>query len=194
MHNPDAPHRVLCVEDYEPTRAVMSAELKPYSPVFAADGREALARMNADAFDAFVLDLWLPDYSGIPLCREIRDIDPHVPIVFWTVADGEELRARALRAGATAYLHKSADYTSLRAKLDELLATADERCSRAYPAAEETLAEIRARYAGTESYRSQSPEAAGESLRRLAKPRACEAFLEAGGTLSRFERWWSKAV
>ena len=194
MHNSHAPHTVLCVEDYEPTRAVMSAELKAYSPVFAADGREALARMNAEAYDAFVLDLWLPDYSGIPLCREIRDIDPHVPIVFWTVADGEELRARAVRAGATAYLHKSADYAPLRQKLDELLATADERCSRAYPAAQETLADIRTRYAGTESFRTQSAEAARESISRLAKPRTREAFLEAGGTLSRFERWWSQAV
>ena len=194
MDNPDTPYRILCVEDYEPTRAVMSAELKAFSPVFAADGREALAYMNAEAFDAFVLDLWLPDYTGIPLCREVRDIDPHVPIVFWTVAEGEELRSRALRAGATAYLHKTADYEPLRDKLAELLATADERCSRAYPAAAQALADVRTRYAGTESFRGQSADAARASVGRLAKPRAREAFLEAGGTLSRFERWWSEAV
>ena len=172
----------------------MSAELRAFSPTFAADGEEALVHMNADTFDAFVLDLWLPDYTGIPLCREIRDLDPHVPIIFWTVADGEDLRGRALRAGGTAYLHKSADYVPLRAKLGELLATADERCSRAYAAAGEVLAEFRTRYAGTESYRSQSADAARESITRLAKPRTREAFLDAGGTLSRFERWWASAI
>ena len=87
MENSNTPHTILCVEDYEPTRAVMSAALRELSPAFAADGREALTRLNAETFDAFVLDLWLPDYTGIPLCREIRDIDPHVPIVFWTIAE-----------------------------------------------------------------------------------------------------------
>ena len=187
-------HRILCVEDYEPTRAVMAAELKAFSPEFAADGREAIARMNSDAFDAFVLDLWLPDYSGIPLCREIRDLDPHVPIIFWTIAENSELRARALRAGANAYVHKSADYDSLREKLRDFVAVADERCTLARTVAEQTLAEVRERYSATESFKTQSAEAARASLERLAKPRAREAFLEAGGTLSRFERWWASAA
>src|ERR1043165_1653263 len=145
------PHKLLCVEDYEPTRAVMSAALRQYSPAFAADGREALTRLNAETFDAFVLDLWLPDYTGIPLCREIRDIDPHVPIIFWTIADGVDLRARALRAGATAYLRKTEEYEPLRDKLRELIGEADERCSLAFSAAGATLAEIKARYSATDS-------------------------------------------
>ena len=194
MNNPQTAHRILCVEDYEPTRAVMAAELKRFSPVFAADGHAALTLMNKETFDAFVLDLWLPDYTGIPLCREVRDIDPHVPIVFWTVADGEELRSRALRAGASAYLHKSADGAPLCEKLSELLASADERCSRAYAAADAALSDVKTRYAGTQSFRSQSADAARTSIARLAKPRTREAFLEAGGTLSRFERWWSHAL
>ena len=190
----EAPHRILCVEDYEPTRAVMSAALRDFSPEFAANGHEALARMNADSFDAFILDLWLPDYSGIPLCREIRDIDPHVPIVFWTIAESQDLRGRALRAGASAYIHKSADYDELRAKLRELIDAADERCQLARSAAAEALAQVTERYSGTDTFRGQSPTAARASLTRLAKPRSREAFLDAGGTLSRFERWWSSAV
>jgi DNA-binding response OmpR family regulator len=182
------------VEDYEPTRAVMASALREYSPAFAADGREALARLNAETFDAFVLDLWLPDYTGIPLCREIRDIDPHVPIIFWTVAEGDDLRARALRAGATTYLRKTEDYEPLRNKLRELLVAADERCSLARSAANATLTDIRARYSATDTFRTQTADAARTSLERLAKPRTREAFLEAGGTLSRFERWWSTAV
>ena len=190
----DTSHRILCVEDYEPARAVMATELAAYSPCLAADGHEALARMNSEAFDGFVLDLWLPDYTGIPLCRQIREFDPNVPIVFWTIAEAEELETRAMRAGANAYLRKTDDYRELREKLRELLQTADERCSLAYDAAARTLAEIRERYTATESFRTQSAESARTSLERLAKPRTREAFLEAGGTLSRFERWWAKAL
>lgn len=190
----DSSHRILCVEDYEPARAVMAAELAAFAPCFGADGHEALARMNSDTFDAFVLDLWLPDYTGIPLCRQIREIDPHVPIVFWTVAQDEELKLRALRAGANAYLHKSDDYGPLRERLGALLRGSDERCARAYDAAARTLAEVRERYAATDSYRTQSAAAARASLERLGKPRTREAFLEAGGTLSRFERWWATAL
>lgn len=190
----DSRVRILCVEDYEPTRAVMAAELSEFAPVFAPDGREALARMNSESFDAFIVDLWLPDYNGIPLCRQIRNIDPHVPVIFWTISDADELTTRALRAGATAYIRKEADYGPLREKLRELRARADEACTRADAAAATTLAQIRERYAATESFKAQSDEAVRASLTRLAKPRTREAFLDAGGTLSRFERWWAKAL
>ena len=48
--------------------------------------------------------LWAADWSGPSLCREIRKIDPHGTIVFCTAAARDNDRARAMRAGANAYL------------------------------------------------------------------------------------------
>src|SRR3712207_3943646 len=84
--------RILCVEDDDPTRAVIAAALKDLSPAFAADGYEAVVNYSGATFDAFVVDVRLPDCNGISLCRDIRRLDPHVPVVLWTVADASDLR------------------------------------------------------------------------------------------------------
>jgi DNA-binding response OmpR family regulator len=134
---------ILCVEDYEPTRGVMAASLRTLCPVFARDGEQALAKIKSGAYDAYVVDQWLPDYSGVLLCRDIRRLDPHVPILFFTVADREELRERAMQAGATAYLSKTVDYTELRDQISALIADADRKAEGAQEAAEKALAALK---------------------------------------------------
>ena len=165
--------RILCVEDYEPTRGVMAASLRALRPDFARDGEQALARIKAAAYDAYVVDQWLPDYSGILLCRDIRRADPHVPIVFFTVADREEMRERALKAGATVYLSKTVDYIELREQIGALIAEADRKAEAAQEATQEALAALK---------RDGSD-----------KSRVRDAYVAAGGTLSRFERWCTAA-
>ncbi|HEX2829115.1 MAG TPA: response regulator [Burkholderiales bacterium] len=93
----DSRARVLYVDDDEATRHVLARALRDYAAVEARSGEDAIRASNASAFDAYVLDLWLPDYNGILLCRQIRGNDPHVPIVFWTVADDVAIEERALR-------------------------------------------------------------------------------------------------
>jgi DNA-binding response OmpR family regulator len=185
--------RILCVEDDEATQAVLSAALREFSPHIVGSGSEALRHINTDSYDAFVVDLWLPDYNGIPLVREIRRVDPHVPVVFWSVAEKDQLAPTALRAGADAYIQKSGDYGELRATVRGLIDAADERCEAAYPPARQALDDLRTRYTDSDAYNTQSAEAARASLETLAKRRVCARFVEAGGTLSRFERWWRSA-
>ena len=123
--------KILCVEDYEPTRAVMSAALREFELTFAASGRDALVQLNSTAFDALILDVWLPDYDGISLCRDIRRDDPHVPIICWTVAHRDETRERALRAGVDVYLEKSPDSELLRDTTARLVRAAAGRFGQA---------------------------------------------------------------
>jgi CheY-like chemotaxis protein len=96
--------RILCVEDDASSRAVVAAALRDYQPEFADNGGDAVAAVNAAPFDLIVLDHWLPDYTGAALCREFRREDPHVPIIFWTVVERDQLEERTRRAGASAYL------------------------------------------------------------------------------------------
>ena len=187
-----APQRtILCVEDYEPTRGVMAAALRALSPVFARDGEEALRKIRSAAFDAYIVDQWLPDYSGIALCRDIRRVDPHVPIVFFTIADREELRERAMNAGATTYLSKTVEYTELRERMQTLLAVGDLECKGAEDAAQEALAALQCDSLSggvrAEASRVLKSVAQGDTPR---KAHVRDAYVGAGGTLSRFERWW----
>jgi DNA-binding response OmpR family regulator len=185
-------YTILCVEDDEATQAVLSAALREFSPQIAATGADAVRHVNTDAYDAFVLDLWLPDYNGVPLVREIRRLDPHVPILFWTVADKAQLEPTALRAGADAYIQKSGDYDELRATLARLIEAADQRAAAASVRAQEVL--DRARYSGTDVRADSVAYTVPASPADRRKREVCATFLDAGGTLSRFERWWRSAV
>jgi DNA-binding response OmpR family regulator len=183
--------RLLCVEDDEPTRAVMAAALRAFAPVFVANGHDAVLTYSASPFDAFVLDVRLPDYNGISLCRDIRRIDPHVPIVLWTIAEDAELRAWASDAGATTYLQKTSCYERLYAAVVEALQAAEQRFEPAGAAAAKALA------TAADSYRRTAAAATEVSHSRAARDRAIQeqtrsAFVQAGGTLRQFEQWWAE--
>src|SRR3954469_7756102 len=135
--------RILCVDDDAPSRAVIAAVLRDYQPEFAATGGDAVAAVTAAPFDLIVLDHWLPDYTGAALCREFRRDDPHVPIIFWTVAEKDCLEPRALRAGASVYLEKTPEYEALRIAASELLERARGQLEPARRAAMRAVQDLR---------------------------------------------------
>src|SRR5918992_1108721 len=103
------PRSVLCA-DHDPAIHRMVTDLLPGCETMpVGNAFEALRAVNSKSFDLYVLDYWLPDLSGVQLCREIRKVDPRGPILFCTAAGRDEDRRRALRAGARAYLLKPLD-------------------------------------------------------------------------------------
>jgi len=79
--------RVLVVEDDPEVLFVWATALKKMSEVeveTAEDGREALDQFEAEPFDLVVTDLSMPEMSGVELTREIRRLDPNVPVIWVT--------------------------------------------------------------------------------------------------------------
>jgi two-component system chemotaxis response regulator CheY len=76
--------------------------------LLCADGLEAVELAAHTQATLVLLDLRMPRMGGIDACRQIRELPRYatVPIVILTVFDGEELKRRALNAGATAFLAK----------------------------------------------------------------------------------------
>jgi DNA-binding NarL/FixJ family response regulator len=74
----------------------------------AATGREALARLREAKWDVVLLDISLPDLSGIEVLKEIKREWPDLPVLVFTIHSEEQYAIRALRAGAAGYLCKSA--------------------------------------------------------------------------------------
>ena len=68
---------VLCVEPDAGARECLHGALADYDCSFAVNAYEALRALHSQPFDAYVLDYWMPDWSGPLLCREIRKHDPH---------------------------------------------------------------------------------------------------------------------
>lgn len=82
-----------------------------------AAARQAL---QAQAFDLLLLDMNLPDGSGLDLCREVRRT-ASVPIIFLTARDAEYDEVAGLEAGADDYIVKPFSLAVLRARVDAAL-------------------------------------------------------------------------
>ena len=102
--------RLLIVDDHEVVREGLAAVLarQPgFKVVAQADsGAEALQSVVQLRPDLVVLDLGLPDISGIELCREIRARYPETRVVILTGSDEEDNVLSAVIAGANGYLLK----------------------------------------------------------------------------------------
>ncbi|HEY9283788.1 MAG TPA: response regulator [Pyrinomonadaceae bacterium] len=100
--------RILCVDDHDDTCLLLSALLggSGYEVKHAGSVGEALGVAREEHFDLFVLDSRYPDGSGVELCRQLRQVRPQAPVVFYSGAALAEDEALGLGAGAEAYVVK----------------------------------------------------------------------------------------
>ncbi|MGB8297019.1 MAG: response regulator transcription factor [Polyangia bacterium] len=101
--------RVLLVEDEEDLVISLSYSLQAagYQVASALDGTTALRLATEQPPDIVLLDLMLPDISGLEVCRQIRASSQHQPIVIMVTARGEEAdRVVGFEEGADDYLVK----------------------------------------------------------------------------------------
>ncbi len=116
--------KVLLADDSTTMRKIIVRlldEIGVETPTEAADGVEAVARFKEGRFDLVLTDWNMPNKSGLDVTREIRALDPTIPIVMITT-EGEKGRiAQAIDAGVSDYIVKPFDREKLRAKLEDNL-------------------------------------------------------------------------
>ena len=122
MRMKDTP-RVLYIEDHEDTRELVTLvlEQKSYEVVTGATIASGVAQAVSQDFDLYLLDSWLPDGSGLELCRKIREFDKVTPILFYSAAAYEIDRAEAIKSGAQAYLIKPSHPSELCNMVESLI-------------------------------------------------------------------------
>ena len=103
----------MLVDDHFAVRVGMAASLKFESDISvvaeAGSGEEAIAIYREQQPDVVVMDWRLPGMSGVDAVGEIRKEFPGAKIMMLSVYEGEEDVFKALKAGASAYVLKSAD-------------------------------------------------------------------------------------
>jgi two-component system, OmpR family, response regulator RegX3 len=106
MSLPDAP-RILVVEDEDALAESVryNLEREGFSVLVAADGRRAIERFHDDHPALVILDLMLPEMSGLDVCRLIRQ-ESDVPIIMVTAKDSEADKVTGLELGADDYVTK----------------------------------------------------------------------------------------
>ncbi len=120
--------RILVVEDEELIRdmVVLAMEAEGYAIATAADGRTALALLQAEPtvgepFDLLILDLMLPQINGLDICRLLRHQGNPLPILILSAKGSETDRVLGLEVGADDYLTKPFSMRELIARCRALL-------------------------------------------------------------------------
>jgi two-component system response regulator MprA len=117
--------KILVVDDERAVRESLrrALELEGYEIDLAADGLEALARLEANGVqpDAVILDVLMPGLDGLDVCRRLRGSGSRVPVLMLTARDEVESRVAGLDAGADDYVTKPFALEELLARLRALL-------------------------------------------------------------------------
>lgn len=114
--------RILHVDDHQDTRLMMAALLQDrgYGVMTAGSVAEALDLAKNIDFDLYILDIRLPDGTGVDLCKKLHEMDAGVPIIYYSAyGDAMEVES-ALAVCGDAYLKKPvciADIEELVARL-----------------------------------------------------------------------------
>src|SRR5208283_5209328 len=95
-----------------------------YRVEVAGTGDQGLARVGAGPPDVILLDLGLPDQSGLEVYQQVRRIDARIPVIFVTMAKTADAAIEAMKQGAYDYLFKPIDPHQLRRVVGEALEVA----------------------------------------------------------------------
>jgi two-component system, OmpR family, response regulator RegX3 len=114
--------RILIVEDEGSLADSVryNLEREGFVVTVAADGRRALERFRAEPPALVILDLMLPEVSGLDLCRAIR-AESDVPIIMVTAKDSEADKVAGLELGADDYVTKPFSVRELVSRVRALL-------------------------------------------------------------------------
>jgi two-component system, OmpR family, alkaline phosphatase synthesis response regulator PhoP len=115
--------RIFLVEDEKSIRDALklNLEIEGYEVVSTGEGKKVLKMFKEQHFDIVLLDIMLPEVSGLELCEQIRLIDMDVPIVFLTAKDAASDKITGLKKGADDYITKPFNLEELLLRIQILI-------------------------------------------------------------------------
>jgi DNA-binding NarL/FixJ family response regulator len=117
--------RALIIDDHAVVRSGIRRALESRGNIHvfeAASKAEALAQIAHVSPQLLIIDINLPDGSGFEIVNWVRTISTEMAIVVLTFNESDDFLLSAMRAGASAYVNKSAPLTELIAAVDHALA------------------------------------------------------------------------
>lgn len=120
-------HQLLIVDDEEGVREAFRMALQDrYRLKFAASAKDTLKALKEDRFDLCLLDIMLPDGSGLDLLRQVKRRDPAIEVIMVTALQGVETALQAMKGRAHDYITKPFRVDQLLVKIQELLERREE--------------------------------------------------------------------
>ncbi|MCZ8574561.1 sigma-54-dependent response regulator transcription factor ZraR [Escherichia albertii] len=115
---------ILVVDDDISHCTILQALLRGwgYNVALANSGRQALAQVREQVFDLVLCDVRMVEMDGIATLKEIKALNPAIPVLIMTAYSSVETAVEALKTGALDYLIKPLDFDNLQATLEKALA------------------------------------------------------------------------
>ncbi len=115
---------ILVVDDDVSHCTILQALLRGwgYNVALAYSGHDALAQVREKVFDLVLCDVRMAEMDGIATLKEIKALNPAIPILIMTAFSSVETAVEALKAGALDYLIKPLDFDRLQETLEKALA------------------------------------------------------------------------
>jgi DNA-binding NtrC family response regulator len=115
--------KILVLDDEPDIRESLDAlfSLEGYSVDLAETAGEGLKKLESRNFDLVLLDLMLPDRSGLEVLREVRERDHETPIALITAYGSVQVAVEALKSGANDYFSKPWDNEKLLIEVDRMI-------------------------------------------------------------------------
>ena len=118
--------RVLIVDDHfrvrQGLRALLEEGPEKMSVGEAKTGYETLAQARAESWDVVVLDINLPDQSGVEVLRQLKQERPALPVLLLSMHSGAQYLKGSLKTGAAGFLNKATASDELREAIKTVLA------------------------------------------------------------------------
>lgn len=118
------PGRILIVDDEADIRESLETllDLEGYLTEAAVDGTDCLRKLDKASYDLVLLDLMMPDRSGMDVLREIRQRDHETPVIMLTAYGSVDVAVTALKNGASDYFSKPWDNEKLLIEIGNMIA------------------------------------------------------------------------
>jgi DNA-binding NarL/FixJ family response regulator len=117
--------RVLVVEDDQEIRNSFSLIINSSQKFMVVNAypkcEDAIDNLSRDRAEIILMDIELPGMNGIQGTKIIKDKSPHSEIIMVSVYEDSDLVFEALKAGASGYITKSANYLELLSALEEII-------------------------------------------------------------------------
>lgn len=117
--------RILIIDDEEDIRESLEAllTLEGYGVDMAANAAEGMTRFERSSYDLILLDLMMPDRSGMEVLADIRERDLETPVFLITAYGSIDVAVKALKNGANDYFSKPWDNEKLLIEIGRQIAT-----------------------------------------------------------------------
>lgn len=101
--------KILIADDDPSIRTLLNYHFQKdgFEVTLATDGLEALTKLEDSSFDLLLLDVMMPEFSGIEVVRKLREEKNFIPVLILTARDDEDMRLSGLKLGADDYVDKT---------------------------------------------------------------------------------------